>query len=238
MIKLVNKSQYFELFNDYAALKIKALVKSYGFGYVFCNFWVQFNENNQPTALISLFYKSATISYLKNADLGELEDFIEFLGPNEICCKADSLKIDAPYMSVNSMSRKSDRIATNFLFNGTYAQCKKIYDIFKGAGDDINIGDFNSWYLDLNHRVRHNSAAIFLEDYGGAVILTDGKDAIINGIAIKDEFKNSGNGKELINKICKEDTFDDIYVLCSNSVAPFYEKCGFKFKNKYWIYNL
>lgn len=236
MIKFVENDLYFNEFNDYAALKIKILVKGYGFGYNFCRFWVQINESSVPTAIICMFYNGVTVSYNQEADYSELKEFVEFLSPYEICIKNGLIGFNLPYKTVNCLYKKSSKTKDLEVLNQNYNTCKKAFELLNNPENDFGLSDFDSWYIDINHRIRHNSAFVISKEDSCAICLTDGNDIIINGIAVSIDRRGENLGKKLLDEISSYSNFDGIYVLCENKLVGFYKKSKFEIIDKYCIY--
>lgn len=230
MIKLATSLSDFD-FTDALSVKLRCLAAAYGFGYPFCTFWLQY-KNGIATAAVCKFYSAITVAAADNADINELCDFVSVIGYSEII---------APFEPNNCNCRGCTAVfaATKNISLNFQAQmpkiddCKAAYGILaNNGGDAVKMGSFDDWYVDINHRVRHNAARLVLANHTAAVILCDGKNAYLNGIAVEKAERGCGNATRTLSSISGND--GKLFVLCRESERGFYEKCGFVFYGKYF----
>lgn len=103
----------------------------------------------------------------------------------------------------------------------------EVFSILKDGFADI---DHDNWYTDINHRVRHGTAKVYI--YGGSTATVNSETetaAFVTLLATKNEFKGRGDAKKLLrslglyfSKLKKE-----MFILCRRELMPFYEKTGF-----------
>ena len=104
----------------------------------------------------------------------------------------------------------------------------EVFDILKDGFEGI---DHDSWYTDINHRVRHGTAKVYI--YGGATATVNSENetaAFVTLLATKNEYRGKGDAKKLLrslglyySRINKE-----MFILCRQALKPFYEKTGFR----------
>lgn len=239
MIIETESLEHFDDFKDFCALKIKCLIKAYGFGYDFLKCYMQFDFFNKPTALIVKFYGSLTVSALDNCNTDEISQFVNMLPINEILC-GRSLCNSVPHLSSAecfAMTVETDSYSsasTEFINHCGYDELKRIYEMFSSDDEDISVGEFQHWYTDVNHRLRHGAAYVASEPYGGCVCITNGEEIIINGIIVQKNHRRMGYGRKIIDCIYGLPE-NRIWALCTEKNIPFYIKCGFRKSGSYYI---
>ncbi len=191
--------------------KIKALCEAYGFSYPFLKFY------RSERAVIAFYYASAVIC-------GECDDEVwDFCGISGV---TDLLIAHggSPDSAVCIMEYKGGGQPADLKTDTSY---EKVYDILKD-GFDI---DFDSWYTDTCHNVRHGISEIYtLEDAATATKMfgIDGI-ALLSLVAVKNEYKGKNYGRRTV-EAAAERLFPEnrVYVICEKALVPFYEKCGFE----------
>lgn len=204
--------------------KILSLFQAYGSQYSFCNFWVQSNNKNDVTAVICKFYSAITICTVAEADVDELCEFADTIGYTELISNIELFERSIQLNGVSKSCCGKGKI--NFDININLA--KQCYNILNRETKEINLPELDSWYVDISHRIRHNSAFLFREDNGVAFCLLGGLNVLINGIAVDAEYRKKGIGKRLIENISCTMPINNLSAICSNNVVGFYLNCGFK----------
>ena len=204
--------------------KILSLFQSYGSKYSFCNFWVQSNNKNDVTAIICKFYSAITICSVGEANVDELCEFSNTIGYTELISNIELFGRSIRLNSVNKSCCGKGEIDFYIDINSA----KQCYNLFNQETKEINLPEFDSWYVDISHRIRHNSAFLFREDNGAAFCLLGGLNALINGFAVAAEYRKKGIGKRLIENISCTAPINNLSAICSDNVVGFYLSCGFK----------
>ena len=207
--------------------KINALYQAYGTEYDFCRFYRQGN------CVMSSLDGSFVIFDGGNADIAELADFFRMNGFAEIFCsetlgKALAEMLSVPYASINVM-RFDGASVCPISFDSSPA----LSDVYSVISEGFDI-EFEPWYLDMSHRVRHGvSRCCLLEDKAALVIQHDiNGEALISQVACRKAFRGQGIASRLVRAVSASLTPSEIYVICEDALIPFYEHCGFAFACK------
>lgn len=212
--------------DDFAALpergveaqKIRALYQAYGTGYDFCRFYRQ-DEDSFIAALDGDFILCGS-----GADHGELAGFFSACGFGSIFCSesaAAGLPFPAAfvylmrYVGGAEPCREIDR----------EPRLDEVYGILKTAFDI----QYEPWYLDMSHRVRHGVSRCMT--LGGSTLTVQHNingEALLSQIAALPQSRGRGVTKRLIYAACSELAPSEVYVLCERELTGFYEKCGFE----------
>ena len=172
---------------EYCSVKIKSLYRAYGTNYDFCQFYEQ-KENGITTAYIVKFYSSATVFVKQQQNLVELCGFLNTIGVSEITSNIQlELNLKAKKFVQLKLSMNS---CENCDLNLNFDDYKLAHNLFSSdKSGNINVGNFDDWYVDLSHRIRHNAAYLFVDTCTAAVCLTDGKNLILIGTLVNIETK-------------------------------------------------
>lgn len=234
MILLLDESnraiaeKYLDKPNPFAC-RILSQLLAYGTGERFLEHWVQL-EDNEPRAVISRIDGNITIFCESVND--ELLEFIEAVGYNTILADKElfpqywSGEVLMKFVG-KSETEKSDNID----FSPTI---REIYSVLERCrGEDFEVPNFDSFYPDMSHRVRHNLSRVFayrLEGQAIACCMTSAETnscAIISGVACLSEYRGRGYASKLVAKIVKDLDNREIFVFCREELVGFYNRLGF-----------
>ena len=204
------------------AQKIRALLCAYGTGYDFCRFFLQ-----GEGCFIALFGGSAVICGASE-DRGELAEFLHFSGAADILCSEECgrelcglLPLKAERVNLLRFCGAPSGVEVN-----DAPALSEVYGIISKAFEI----EFEPWYLDMSHRVRHGVARCFtLESYAACVLQHDiNGEALISQVATLPERRGEGLAKRLIHEVCRRCSGSEVYVICEDRLLGFYEKLGFE----------
>ncbi len=213
-------SRVFQDKTNIEALKIYALWLCYGTKYDFCRFYTA------DGAVICGQDGSFVVSDFGNCDFEELAGFLTMNGFAEIFCSGYAGK---------SLSEKITCIRSDvqlMRFDGIGVPCEtekdtpleELYNILKTSFDI----EFEPWYLDMSHRIRHGIARTRRLDCSALVIQHElNGSALISQVATIPDERGKGGASRLISAVCAELSEGDIFVICEDELCGFYEKNGF-----------
>lgn len=191
--------------------KIKALCEAYGFSYPFLKFF------RSEKAVIAFYYASAVIC--GEAD-EETAEFCRSSGITDLLISHGGSPDSVLYVMEYKGGGKSAVLKSDTPY-------EKVYDILK---DGFQI-DFDSWYTDTCHNVRHGISEIYtLEDIATAAKMfsIDGI-ALISLVAVKKEHRQKNYGRRIIEAAAERLSPENrVFVICEKELVPFYKKCGFE----------
>lgn len=222
---------------DIYSVKILSLLKSYGCKYHFASFYKQVNEHGNITAIISRLDNDLTLALGDDFDNSELVHFFCVTGFNSILT-SNEFEFGAKYEEGMVMSCSSKR--ENKPISASIDEYPKLMDLFNFV--DYEGMDFKAWYVDISHRVRHNTAKAYTLTVDDNIISSGILSSIYEGNAIltavrtADDFRKMGYGSYLVNNICS-DVKGTVYIMRDmNLNESFYTKLGFKNIGKWRIY--
>ncbi len=208
------KNALYNTENGVLRCKIKALMQAYGLSYDFLKFFVQ----SEPAAVIAVYYNSAVIS-------GNVTDetltFCKISGCGEV------LMPHCPHIKgekLNIMEYSGGKSADNLTVNSPY---KDFFDIIK---DGFQI-DFDDWYTDTCHNVRHGISELYMLENKAAAqkMFTIDGISLISMVAVRKEYKGQGYGNRIIRAVSAElHRNSRVFVICEDGLVSFYKKNGYK----------
>lgn len=103
-------------------------------------------------------------------------------------------------------------------------------EVFSILRDGFPGIEHDDWYTDMNHRVRHGTANIYI--YGGSTATVNAENeraAFVSLLATKNEAKGRGDAKKLLRALGLHYGVlgKEMLILCRRELMPFYEKTGF-----------
>ncbi len=186
--------------------KIQALLSAYGITYDFCRFYRQ-SLGEGATAYLCRLDHSGVLWVGADADVREWYDFAGMTGFTEISVageKADALRrIGAGFdwqsgsVFVKYISQKATDAEQL-----TSVSLSEVFAIVKQCFPNVTDKQFDSWYCDISHRIRHGVCKAFLyRDAAAAVVLHYGNTAIISQLCVLPKYRGRGIGSELMQVI-------------------------------------
>lgn len=239
MIKQIEEISQFNGYNlmDIYSVRILSLLNAYGCKYPFARFYRQIDDNGAITAILSVLDKDITISFEENADRDELSQFVSVIGFDSVLCD-EALSIEGHFESgIVMKTDKSIEIPCNYTEIDEYPHLFDLYNFI-----DYGENNFESWYVDISHRIRHGAAKAFTLNMNEEIISSAifssiyQNNAILTGVQTKPEFRKMGYGSALVSAMCCD--FNGTVYLMRESVRneSFYKKLGFENIGRWRIY--
>lgn len=222
---------------DIFSVKIFSLFQAYGTKYPFIRFYAQ-KSSNEITAVICILDNDITLSYIRNkADIDELTEFVNVMGFSTLLCD-DNFVINREYDNgiVMSSARKIE-IPCDYIEVDEYPY---LFDLFNFV--DYGDVDFESWYVDISHRIRHGCAKAVTLNVDGEIISSAifssiyENDAVLTAVQTKPKFRKSGYASALVSSMCCDVTGTVFLMRESDKNKSFYKKLFFDNIGKWRIY--
>lgn len=216
--------------------------------YSFIEFWLE-KQNEKTTAAFCRYY-DAVIFCGEGSD--EASDFIKLLSPCSVLYDKDSL------LNITRMKRSEGETMQYFpekciysptlddkyiLYRsgGDMKPLKDVYNLLQSSFPNEQIGSFDDFFVDISHRVRHNSAEVYAIYYNNTLVSTltvtakTDTVAVIGSIATFDEYRCKGIAGALLSNISEQHFKEGRKVfLHRKEKILLYERCGFEVVGK-WI---
>lgn len=239
MIELLDETFCPEVYGkkDIFSVKIFSLFRAYGTKYPFIRFYAQKN-NIEVTAVICILDNDITVSYIQNkADIEELTEFVNVMGFSTLLCDDDFVLAREYDSGIVMSSERKTEIACDYTDVDEYPY---LFDLFNFV--DYGNVDFESWYVDISHRIRHGCAKAVTLNVDSEIISSAifssiyENDAILTAVQTKPEFRKSGYASALVSAMCCDVTGTVFLMREKDKNESFYKKLLFDNIGKWRIY--
>lgn len=213
---------------DLFSIRILALLKSYGTSYNFATFYRQIIDG-KITAVISKLDNDITLALDGDFDNAELVRFFCITGHSSILC-SNEFQFGAKYDEGAIMqTNKKMNLPT---VEATVDEYPKLMDLYNFI--DYENQDFKSWYVDISHRVRHNTAKAYTLNVDGFIVSSSilssiyDNTAVLSAVRTQEEFRNMGYASFLVSYICNDVKGSVFLMREANINESFYGRLGFE----------
>lgn len=220
--------------------KIEGLWRAYGLDLPFARFWIQESMDGKVTAALSFLDGAVVLDWRPVADTEELTMFLSALACNALLCAeqaSQALYGKADRKGAILVRQKSaDLSQEGTSGNGSFSETVSIRDVFQLLCDcgELKAEQFEPFYLDVSHRVRHNAAIA-----GGmnrenrlvacALVASITKNmAVLSAVAVHPDVRRQKIGDRLLRHILSILSPRQVFVLCGTEQAKrFYHSLSF-----------
>ncbi len=239
MIKKIENENEFNdwKIRDLFTVRILSFLKSYGTGYQFASFYKQIDDNGVITAILSKLDHDVTLAVADDFDEAELIRFFCISGYSTIL-SGDSFEKGTKYDegAIMSCSSKSESSIQGIAID-EYPKLMDLYNFVDYEGQD-----FKAWYVDISHRIRHNTAKAYTLNVNDSIISSGilssiyEDNAVLTAVRTAVDFRKMGYGGYLVKYICS-DVKGTVYIMRDmNQNESFYSNLGFKNTGKWRMY--
>lgn len=207
--------------------RINAYCKAYGTGYDFCTFY----EGDTDDNMLALYYGVELYVHCnENGDSQSIITFSEMLGAKAVM---SDIKLSEESETLYIMtSGQMPAVCKNRLKAEFTEDYRTVFEILK-SGFSLSDYQFDEWYADTCHRVRHGISRLIVMYYGSepaataTVLFDDDKSCFLSHIAVRRDMQKNGIGTALLS--CTANLLDNrkITLICKKNVQRFYINCGF-----------
>ncbi len=226
--------------NDPFACRIISLYNSYNAELAFVDYWlVNADETGECKGAVA---RNGTnfIVYLSDDSVNEeVSAFIRVAGASSVLCD-DKFELDLyGGTSVSGfVLERSEPVEDDDNVDFGVPDIKAVYDLLvKCTDDNFTPPAFDEFYVDVNHKIRHNAiriASINSNDGLAAVAMTVAESsnaAVLGAVACDPEYRKHGYGSAVVRHLTNAliDEGKTVYLhRAENANANFYANLGFK----------
>lgn len=235
--------------NDPFACRIISLFNSYNANLAFVDYWlVNADKTNECKGAIARNGTNFIIFLADDSLLEEVSAFIRVAGASSVLCDD---KIELDLYGGTSISgyvlERNEPIDGNDEVNFIEPDIKSVYDLLvKCADDNFTPPAFEDFYVDVNHKIRHNAiriAAINSNYNLASVAMTvaeSNKAAVLGAVACDPKYRQHGYGSAVVRYITNMLIYEGKTVYlhrAENANVNFYANLGFKEIGKWKEYH-
>lgn len=177
--------------------KLAAIAKAYGFRQSFARFWV-----GDGAAYCLLDGALSVVGTPGDPD--EARKFLEIIGPGAVFSSEDfAQKVALPQAAGGPVLAK--RLPPGAAVDlPDPPELRAVYELLWKTGMKV---EFEPFYLDLSHRIRHKAAFVLGEYRNGRLIgcgvvsAVSGDAALLSAVAVESKFRRKGIGSALVARV-------------------------------------
>ena len=200
--------------SPYGARIISYHTAYHGRKYNFLDFWLQRAEGNNAVCALCRYYSTLIICG-NTCNVKEIEEFIDMISPGNILCDSIlnlncnmniSLGETMLCSKLNNIDIALDSDYRILKLNSDMRSLKSVYSLLVKANVQSDmLPDFESYFLDISHRIRHGVAKVYvIADGSGEIVSTaavsaiSGTAAVIGCVATDSENRKRGLASFLV----------------------------------------
>lgn len=224
--------------DDLFSLKIEALINSYGDGYDFCSYYYA------DGAVLSKYYGDFVLSgQVTDENAEEIARFIQLSGFSALLCEISNGKRLEKYFDSDGFSvyvsnimkySPKERLVSS---EGTLTKNPPLDEVFGIVSRAFEL-DYESWYVDASHRLRHGVSDYYTFNGISTVVCAfDIRDRVfLSQVATVPSERGKGSATKMLGLLCSELTSEgkEISLICLDQRLEFYKKAGFVPIGKAW----
>lgn len=225
--------------NNPFACRIISLYYSYKPELAFVDYWLAADDNGNINGAIARNGTAFILCLTDNSDIQEISSFMRVAGASSVICDA-KYKLDLfgmDFVTGSILLRDALYEDTDSNIEIKEPDIKSAYDLLvKCADENFTPPAFEDYYVDVNHKLRHNTmrmCGIYKEDVLCAVGMTVAESdngAVLGAIACLPDFRKQGYGsyvvKYLTNQLLSENRTVFLH-RAKNANISFYNNLGY-----------
>lgn len=239
MIEKLTDIKQFDGFDkqDFYYIRIMSLIKAYGCGYDFVTFYRQLDENKRITAILSKLDHDVTLCIDDDADTEEMCSFLKAIGYSTVLADS-SFEFGGNFsQGVVMLSDKKLEIPCPYADVDRFPKLMELFNFV-----DYDTLDFESWYVDISHRIRHGCARAYTLNINSEIVSSGifssiyHDNAVLSAVRTSPAFRGMGYGSALVSEMVS-DTKGTVYLMREENLNEhFYKGLGFKNIGKWRMY--
>ena len=224
--------------DDPFACRIISLCRSYNPDLVFVDYWLVQDENGKNTGAIARNGSNFILLLTDDSDIEEVSSFMRVAGASAVICDG---RYELDFTGGKTLEGKV--LVRNTAFEDEEElsfiepDIKSAYELIQKSADENFVPpNFEDFYVDVNHKLRHNTSRLIgIEEDGSpaAVAMTIAESdhaAVLGAVSCDPEYRRRGFGSSLIKHITNILVSENKAVYlhrAENANAEFYKNLGF-----------
>lgn len=204
--------------------KIRSCLDAYGTNYDFCRLFAA------DSGGYILIYNS-TLTVDGDLDADELSRFVSAASPVNVEVPQNiKLRLGNDYKEIQKTLFRCKGGKSSIRYSDVKVN-EQVRDIFPILEEGFGLNDFDMWYVDIMHRIRHGISDVFAYESTTLTKLFDIDDhAFIALVATAAADRGKGRARELLYTVCGEleKQGKKVYLYARDERVSFYESIGFE----------
>lgn len=239
MIEKIDNIKQLDSFikDDIFFIRIMSLIKAYGCKYDFACFYRQLDENDMITAILSKLDGDYTLCFNDTADTDELREFFTVMGYSTILCDKSFEFTDTFDEGAVMSTDKRVEMSCPYCEIDRFPKLMELFNFV-----DYDTSDFEAWYVDISHRIRHGCANAYTLNINGEIVSSGifssiyNESAILSAVQTSSAFRNMGYGSALVSEMLS-DIKGKVFLMREMHLnEQFYIRLGFENIGKWRMY--
>ena len=226
--------------SDPFACRIISLYNSYSPDLVFVDYWLLQNDSGDFTGAIARNGSNFILFLTKQSDIGEVSSFMRVAGASAVICdgrfrlELNGCKTLSGVVLVRCSAFEDNDSELDFY----EPDIKSVYEMSeKSADENFTPPPFDDFYVDVNHKLRHNTARLVgIWENGvcaaSAMTVAESTDgAVIGAVSCDPDYRRRGFGSALIKYLTNVLVAENKAVYlhrAQNANVDFYKNLGFE----------
>ena len=223
---------------DPFACRIISLYNSYSPELAFVDYWLTSDDSGNDTGAIARNGSNFILFLTDESNLQEISSFLRLSGAEGVLCDGRYFLDFSKKTSDGAILKRSEPIEAKgeepALCNPSIQDTYKL--IVRCRDDGFTPPDFDDFYVDVNHKLRHGAMRLYgIEECGrlAAVAMTvaeSGNGAVLGAVACDPLFRRRGFGSKIVRGTANALIAEGKTVFlhrAKNANAAFYQKLGF-----------
>lgn len=217
--------------------RILCLYHSYGANAKFADFWYQQNEAGTIVGVLSRVDGQMVLYTTEQAEMNEICLFIQAVGASSVLCNKDcKLSLRGKTVTTGKVLTCKPPLPYTGRTVDKQPDLKQVYKLLKNTFRNSFYPDYESFYLDLSHKIRHGTArcySIVANRHLAAAALTvaeTDRAAVIGSVAVDHDYRRQGLGVAVLSAVAgdlsRENKQVFLYTEENSPATVFYHKAG------------
>lgn len=236
MIRYLEKAMLSQLYEfcsgDPFGCRIASLVLAYGVNTGFAQFWLQYTEDEQVCGAVSRLDGAVTVQASRQSDRDELRDFLSHIGYGTLVEEARREDSTGEVMEWKGGGESLRIQKLAFIEDPSLA---RVYNLLEQCrADDFQVPEFDNFYVDLSHRLRHHTAELAALEQGGKLLACGlslwktPEASVLGAIGVAPEARGRGLGSAVVLRLLEKQAGKKVFVFRANGKnQEFYQRLGF-----------
>lgn len=217
--------------------KIAAVARAYGFDKGFACFWLDDRSDTVFCQTDDVMILSGTV-----LDREQTAAFLHAVGPRAVICAVRNAEALALPVTASGDVLKKHMDEGAPLASDPYAvNIRDVFTLLESAG---MADEFEPFYLDLSHKLRHDAALVQTEyrgsDLAGCAVVSSvsSKAAVLSALVVREDLRRQGIGSGLIHRVEACFPGKNLYVFRDKDKNRAFYKSLKYVKTDTWVYSI